>query len=87
VSRPTDCQFQVLWEDHRYLVRLLLSPATSDGITTDAVRTALADAHEIHEVIVNQRCSGFEVQKAAIDQFARSKRGKVPVLYQRGISG
>ena len=87
VSRPTDCQFQVLWEDHRYLVRLLLSPATSDGITTDAVRTALADAHEIHEVIVNQRCSGFEVQKAGIDQFARSKRGKVPVLYQRGISG
>ncbi len=87
VSRPTDCQFQVLWEDHRYLVRLLLSPTTPDGITTDAVRAALADAHEIHEVIVNQRCSGFEVQQAGIDQFARSKRGKVPVLYQHGISG
>ena len=25
VSRPTDCQFQVLWEGHRYRVRLLLS--------------------------------------------------------------
>jgi phenylacetate-CoA ligase len=87
VSRPMDCQLQVLWEDHRYRVRLLLSPATPDGITTDAVQTALRDAHEIHEVIVNQRCSGFEVQRAGVDQFARTKRGKVPVLYQRGISG
>jgi phenylacetate-CoA ligase len=87
VSRPMDCQFQVLWEGHRYRVRLLLSPATPEGITTDTVRTALRDAHEIHEVIVNQRCSEFEVQRAGIDQFARTKRGKVPVLYQHGISG
>lgn len=82
VSSPSDCQFQVLWEGHRYRVRLLLSPATPDGITTDSVRTALRDAHELHEVIVNQRCSGFEVQRAAVDQFARTPRGKVPVLFQ-----
>jgi phenylacetate-CoA ligase len=68
-------------------VRLLLSPATPDGITTDVVQTALRDAHEIHEVIVNQRCSEFEVQRTGVDQFARTKRGKVPALYQRGISG
>jgi phenylacetate-CoA ligase len=87
VSRPIDCQFQVLWEGHRYRVRLLLSPATPEGITADTVRTVLRDAHEIHEVIVNPRCLEFEVQRAGIDQFARTKRGKVPVLYQRGISG
>ena len=87
VSRPVDCQFQVLWEGHRYRVRLLLSPATPEGITTDAVRTALRGAHELHEVIVSPRCLDFEVQRAAIDQFARTKRGKVPVLYQHGICG
>ena len=42
---------------------------------------------EGYEVIVNPRCLEFEVQRAGIDQFARTKRGKVPVLYQRGISG
>ena len=67
-------------------MRLLLSPATPEGITTDAVRAALRDAHELHEVIVNPRCLDFEVQRAAIDQFARTQRGKVPVLYQHGIS-
>jgi phenylacetate-coenzyme A ligase PaaK-like adenylate-forming protein len=87
VSRPTDCQFQVLWEGHRYRVRLLLSPATPDGFTTATVRAALRDAHEIHEVIVSPRCLDFEVQRAGIDQFARTQRGKVPVLYQHGISG
>jgi phenylacetate-CoA ligase len=87
VSRPVDCQFQVLWEGHRYRVRLLLSPATPEGITTDAVRTALRGAHELHEVIVSPRCSEFEVQRAGIDQFARTQRGKVPVIYQHGISG
>ena len=55
VSRPTDCQLQVLWEGHRYRVRLLLSPATPAGFTTDAVRAALRHAHEIHEVIVSPR--------------------------------
>jgi phenylacetate-CoA ligase len=87
VSRPTDCQFQVRWESHRYRVRLLLSPATPEGCTTDTVRAALRGAHEIHEVIVSPRCLDFEVQRAPIDQFARTHRGKVPVLYQHGISG
>ena len=87
VSSPSDCQFQVLWEAHRYRVRLLLSSATPEGITTDAVRAALRGAHELHEVIVNPRCLDFEVQRAGADQFARTQRGKVPVLYQHGISG
>jgi phenylacetate-CoA ligase len=85
VSRPTDCQLQVLWEGHKYRVRLLLSRATPAGITTDAVRTALRGAHEIHEVIVSPRCLAFEVHRADADQFARTQRGKVPVLYQAGI--
>jgi phenylacetate-CoA ligase len=85
VSRPTDCQLQVLWEGHKYRVRLLLSRATPEGITTDAVRTALRGAHEIHEVIVSPRCLAFEVHRADADQFARTQRGKVPVLYQAGI--
>jgi phenylacetate-CoA ligase len=82
VSQPTDCQLQVLWEGHRYRVRLLLSPATTDGFTTDTVRAALRGAHEIHEVIVSPRCVDFAVQRAGVDQFARTPRGKVPVLYQ-----
>lgn len=87
VSRPTDCQFQVLWEGHGYRVRLLLSPAIPAGFTTDVVRAALRHAHEIHEVIVSPRCLDFEVQRVGIDQFARTQRGKVPVLHQHGISG
>jgi phenylacetate-CoA ligase len=85
VSSSTDCQLQVLWDGHKYRVRLLLSRAAPEGITTDAARTALHGAHEIHEVIVSPRCLDFEVQRADIDQFARSQRGKVPVLYQAGI--
>jgi phenylacetate-CoA ligase len=87
VTQPTDCQFQVLWEDHRYRVRLLISPSAPAGFTTESARAALHHAHEIHEVIVSQRCLDFEVQRAGIDQFARTQRGKVPVLYQHGISG
>lgn len=87
VHQPSDCQFQVLWEGHRYRVRLLLSLATPQAITTDVVRAALRGAHELHEVIVSPRCLDFEVQRADIDRFARTQRGKVPVLYQHGISG
>jgi phenylacetate-CoA ligase len=87
MTGPTDCQLQVLWEGHRYRVRLLVSASAPAGFTTDTVRAALRDAHEIHEVIVSPRCLDFEVQRAAIDQFARTQRGKVPVLYQHGISG
>ncbi|AKK26097.1 phenylacetate--CoA ligase family protein [Mycobacterium sp. EPa45] len=86
VHQPSDCQFQVLWEAHRYRVRMLLSPAIPE-VTTDTVRAALHHAHEINEIIVNPRCAAFEVQHAAIDQFARTQRGKVPVLYQHGITG
>ena len=39
------------------------------------------------QVIASPRCLGFEVQRAGIDRFARTQRGKVPVLYQHGISG
>jgi phenylacetate-CoA ligase len=85
VSRPIDCQLQVLWEGHKYRVRLLLSRATPEGISSDAVGEALRDAHEIHEVIVSPRCLDFEVQRVDADQFARTQRGKVPVLYQAGI--
>src|SRR6478736_3970955 len=86
VARPTDCQFQALWEGHHYRVRLLLSPATPEGITTDTVRAALRDSHEVHQVITSPRCLDFEVQRTVTGQFARTKRGKVPVLYQHGIS-
>jgi phenylacetate-CoA ligase len=85
VSRPADCQLQALWDGDQYRVRLLLSPATPEGITTDTVRAALLGAHELHEVIVSPRCLDFDVQRAGIDQFARTQRGKVPVLYQHGI--
>jgi phenylacetate-CoA ligase len=87
VSRPTDCQLQVLWEGHRYRVRLLVSPAAPGEFTTEVVRAALRGAHEIHEVIVSPRCLDFEVQRAGVAEFARTQRGKVPVLYQHGISG
>lgn len=85
VSSSIDLQLQVLWEGHKYRVRLLLSRVTPEGITTDAVRAALRGAHEIHEVIVSPRCLDFEVRRADIEQFARSQRGKVPVLCQAGI--
>ncbi|MBV9515256.1 MAG: hypothetical protein JO280_14640 [Mycobacteriaceae bacterium] len=85
VSTASDCQFQVLWQGHSYRVRLLLSPSTPEEITTDAVRTVLSGAHELHEVIVSPRCLDFEVHRVVTDQFARTQRGKVPVLYQAGI--
>ena len=63
--------------------RATMSPMSVD----DPLRTALRGAHELHEVIVSPRCLDFEVQRTAIDQFARTQRGKVPVLYQHGICG
>jgi phenylacetate-CoA ligase len=85
VSAPLDCQFQVRWEGQHYRVRLLLSPAAPEGITTDAVRAALHGAHEVHEVIASPRCRDFAVQRVSVDRFARTQRGKVPVLYQHGM--
>jgi len=87
VTGPADCQLQVLWEEHRYRVRLLVTHSIPDRFTTEAVNAALRHAHEIHEVIVSPRCLNFEVQRTGIDRFARTQRGKVPVLYQHGISG
>ncbi len=87
VTQPSDCQFQVVWEGHHYRVRLLVSHSAPAAFTTEAARSALRHAHEIHEVIVSQRCLDFQVHRAGIDQFARTQRGKVPVLYQHGITG
>jgi phenylacetate-CoA ligase len=87
VTQPSDCQFQVVWEGHRYRVRLLVSHSAPAGFTTETARSALHHAHEIHEVIVSQRCLDFQVYRTDIDQFARTQRGKVPVLYQHGITG
>ena len=83
VTDPADCQFQVLWDGHEYQVRLLLSPTTPEGITTDTVLEALRGAHQLHRVVTSARCRAFSVERAAVDDFTRTRQGKVPVLYQR----
>lgn len=83
VTDPADCQFQVLWDGHEYQVRLLLTPATPGGITAGMVLGAWRGAHQLHRVVTSARCRAFSVERTAIDGFARTRQGKVPVLYQQ----
>jgi phenylacetate-CoA ligase len=87
VTRPADCQLQVLWEGHRYRVRLLLAPGTPEGITAGTVRTALRDAHQLRRVLTSRRCLAFDVERVPADQFARTQQGKIPLLHQHRMSG
>jgi phenylacetate-CoA ligase len=83
VTDPADCQLQVLWDFPVYRVRLLLSPGTPEGITRTAVSASLRDASQFNRVLTSPRCAEFTVERVAVGEFARSERGKVPVLYQR----
>jgi phenylacetate-CoA ligase len=81
VADPADCQFQVLWEFPVYRVRLLLSTRVPAGITAAAVGERLRET-QFNRVLTNPRCVEFTVAQVAIDDFVRTERGKVSVLYQ-----
>jgi phenylacetate-CoA ligase len=82
IADPLDCQLEVRWEGHHYRARLVLSMGTPPGITADAVLAALREAHQLHRIITSRRCLSFTVQRIPAEQFARTRQGKVPVLYQ-----
>lgn len=83
VVDQTDCQLQVLWDFPSYRVRLLLSPSTPEGITTEAVAESLSAAYQMNRVLASPRCTAFTVERVAVSEFARTDRGKVPPLYQQ----
>jgi phenylacetate-CoA ligase len=83
VTDPADCQLQVLWDFPHYEVRLLLSTRTPQGISTEAVAKGLRAQYQVNRVLTNPRCTAFTVERVEAGRFARSERGKVPVLYQR----
>ncbi len=86
VGEPADCQLQVLWESSTYRVRLLLSPRAPEGIGVAAVRASLQTGR-IGRVLTNPRCTRFSVERVTPNEFARTGRDKVPVLYQRFDGG
>jgi phenylacetate-coenzyme A ligase PaaK-like adenylate-forming protein len=82
VTDPADCQLQVRWDFLAYRVRLLLSPRVPDGITAEAVARSLRGAYQMDQVLTSPRCTAFTVERIDPGGFARTDRGKVPVLYQ-----
>jgi phenylacetate-CoA ligase len=83
VTDAAVCQLQFLWHGDGYDVRLLLSPGTPDGISADAVLRAVRGTHQLHRVLTSRRCRGLRVVRATPQDFARTKQGKVPALYQK----
>jgi phenylacetate-CoA ligase len=83
VGDAADCQLQVLWDFPAYRVRLLLSLRTPVGVDAAAVRAVLAGAYQLNYVLTGPRCTSFTVDRVPTSRFARTERGKVPVLYQR----
>ncbi|QIZ38820.1 phenylacetate--CoA ligase family protein [Saccharopolyspora sp. ASAGF58] len=81
VTEPADCQLQVLPEQHGHRLRLLLSSRTPEWITTQAVVDCLSRAQQLRAVLNSAQCLGFSVERVAPELFARTDRGKVPVLY------
>ncbi|MCR3747833.1 phenylacetate--CoA ligase family protein [Lentzea californiensis] len=83
ITDAEDVQLQFLWESSKYEVRLLLSPRTPQGLSTELVREHLLPAYQLRKVLISPRCAGFSVERAELAEFERSARGKVPVLFQR----
>jgi phenylacetate-CoA ligase len=84
VTDPADCQLQVLWDYPTYRVRLLLSPRAGYRVTEKAVLRGLNEQQQLARILAGPRCTGFTLKRIDIAQFARTDRGKVPTLYQRG---
>jgi phenylacetate-CoA ligase len=84
VTDPTDCQLQVLHETNSYRLRLLLSPGAPSEATTRAVVEALVADTDFREVITGDHCLGVTVERVEPALFARTERGKVPILHQAG---
>jgi phenylacetate-CoA ligase len=77
------CQLQVLWDFPSYRVRLLVTPNAPAGLSTDRVIDGFAENHQLTRMLTSARCTAFSVERAVPQQFARTERDKVPVLYQR----
>jgi phenylacetate-CoA ligase len=84
VTDPADCQLQVLWDYPTYRVRLLLSPRAGNRVTEKAVLRGLNEQQQLARILAGPRCTGFTLKRIDVAQFARTDRGKVPTLYQRG---
>ena len=87
ITEPADCQLQVLPEPHGHRLRLLLSSRTPEWITTQAVVDCLSDAQQLRAVLTSAQCLGFSVERVPAELFARTDRGKVPVLYTHPSAG
>ncbi|WP_202637923.1 phenylacetate--CoA ligase family protein [Bailinhaonella thermotolerans] len=87
VTEPADCQLQVLPEEHGYRLRLLLSNRTPEWITREAVVDCLSGAQQLRAVLSSAQCRGFTVERVSPELFARTERGKVPVLYAHPMPG
>lgn len=82
IHNPTDCQFQVWWNANTYRVRLLLSPRTPEGLTTELTAQTLCTAYHMGRILNAPKCTNFTVEHVEQAQFARSERGKIPLFYQ-----
>ena len=84
IDEPADCQLQVHWDVASYRLRLLLARRVADGITPEKVIDAMRDKYQLLKVMTNPRCTSLTVERVDAGDFARTERGKVPVLYETG---
>jgi phenylacetate-CoA ligase len=83
VDDPSDCQLQVLWHGATYELALLLSQRASRGLTTEDVASVLSEDYTLNRALTSRRCTGLRLVRTERTGFARSPRGKIPVLYER----
>jgi phenylacetate-CoA ligase len=83
VNDPADCQFQALWHGATFEVALLLSPRGPLGLTAEVVAAALSVDYSFDRILASPRCTGLRIERIERTGFARSSRGKIPLLYER----
>lgn len=82
---PTGYQLQILWDpsESLYRVHLLLAPGTANHATEEKVRECFAGAYQLARILSAERCAEFVLRRVPPADFARTDRGKTPVLHQR----
>jgi phenylacetate-CoA ligase len=79
---PADCQLQLVRDGAEYEIALVVSPRAAAGLSTAAAAAALRADYNFERVLGSRRCTSFRVEFAERAEFARSKRGKIPLLLE-----
>lgn len=89
IDDATAYQLQILWNasDSRYRARLLLASGAADGITDEDIRDCFGGSYQLARLITDELCAEFVVRRVSPADFARTARGKTPLLHQQRENG